>query len=823
MSKIITRLFLFPLISGVPKATNLNQHIDLLFELSKYVQQLLQAGGCVQLVKPDHQSQIEEEWNKLSSVISTINKKRNPGEILDGHTFELLFIYFGLQMFEDPQNLQESLLDLYVCHKKSTNRRKSLAKDDGPAWIDVITELLLSMMFKENASSRFIAKQAMTFLADHVTTSTVQLIVDALEQTSLDSEEGMVGVEDDGDDEDDNDKTQIDDDDVDDDGSSSDDDDNDDDDDDEDSDDSGIEEETDVMVSDKLKEKLKVALGDAAGDSDDEDDDDEDDDDKDIEFSDSEMFKLDSVLASAFRSMSKSKKMDKQKTRQLLDFKIRVLDLVDVILKNQLSPVITKGFILPLLNLVERGLRRNDEENLGNRAQNTLQFLLKQKKVKPEDEVDKDELLEMLEYLMKCSNKVPVPSFIQTTGNVSVYVLKLLLQDSGLSPLKTRSKTGNKQKKPAFYKEKVEAMMRSAILDLLGHKPGHCQPAFFHMLIVKFPLIFWSSYKDLTNAVQSQDAKAFDRTQAAAFLANMISKEMFDEIKPEDWTQFVKSWKSVATEVIKEMACEGKFKKNLLEEVVATCNQINLVSPGQLSLDEDVLQKLLEMKKKCDKSIRKTINKLTTGIERTGIKRRKKNEKLDEVDGPSAPKKINMQDQSVSIDDEIPDNQSAKEVKHKRKGKKSRKSENLSDEKNAEMLNQSVTNGDDISKEPIKSFVEDLERDSTKQQGHDVNTPKSQKKKMKRKSKGSCTNEAMEDEHVADMEPVIVKLNKEENQSTTNDCSVLEESFDVSASGKKKKVKKSMNSTASDSNVLEAPPNVSASGKKKRKKSMNST
>jgi hypothetical protein len=53
------------------------------------------------------------------------------------------------------------------------------------------------------------------------------------------------------------------------------------------------------------------------------DDDDEDDDDKDIEFSDSEMFKLDSVLASAFRSMSKSKKMDKQKTRQLLDFKIR--------------------------------------------------------------------------------------------------------------------------------------------------------------------------------------------------------------------------------------------------------------------------------------------------------------------------------------------------------------------------------------------------------------------------------------------------------------------------------------------------------------------
>lgn len=49
---------------------------------------------------------------------------------------------------------------------------------EGPAWIDVITELLLSLMFKENLSSRIIAKQVMTFLTDHVTHSSVQLIVD---------------------------------------------------------------------------------------------------------------------------------------------------------------------------------------------------------------------------------------------------------------------------------------------------------------------------------------------------------------------------------------------------------------------------------------------------------------------------------------------------------------------------------------------------------------------------------------------------------------------------------------------------------------------
>ncbi|XP_045173852.2 myb-binding protein 1A-like protein [Mercenaria mercenaria] len=795
---------------GVPKATNLNQHIDLLYGLSKYVQELLHAGDCVQLIKTDYQSEIVEEWNKLTDVISTINKKRNPEEILDCHAFELLFIYFGLQMFEDPQNLQESLLDLYVCYKKSTKRRMSLAKDDGPAWIDVITELLLSMMFKENSSSRVVAKQVMSYLADHVTHSTVQLIVDALEQTSLDSEEGMLGVEDDGDDDDDdddNDQTQIDDDNVDDedddDDDSSDDKDDDDNDDDEDSEDSGIEEETDVVVADKLKEKLKVALGNAAGDSE-EDDDDGDDDDNDVEFSDSEMFKLDSVLASAFRSMSKSKKMDKQKSKQLQDFKTRVLDLVEVIVKNQLAPGIAKGFILLLLGLVERGMRKATEESLGNKAQATLQMLLKQKKVKTDVEVDKDELLELLEHLMKCSNKVPVPSFIQDTGNACLYVLKLLLHDSGLSPLKTRSKSENKQKKPAFYKEKVEAMMRSAILDLLGHKSGHCQPAFFHMLIVKYPLIFWTSCEELTNTVKSQEAKVFDRTQAAAFLANMISKELHDSVKVEDWTKFVKSWKSAATMVINEMSCKEKFKKNLLEEVVATCNQVELTTPGQLSLDEEVLQKLLEMQKKCEKTIRKAINKLTSGMKRTNIngsegqKNKKKNEKRkdkkDEVDGLSPPKKTKEQSASEEKEELVVHNKASVSeesdinLKHKKK-KKPGKSDHQSNEDTAEILDQSITNGDTENRSVKKVVENDIEVG---------NTPKSQKKKKKRKSKEFSSKETTSVDDIEGIEPVVspgsakkAKLaSTAENQSATNDTSILEESMDVSASGKKKKKNK---------------------------------
>lgn len=92
------------------------------------------------------------------------------------------------------------------------------------------------------------------------------LLFQALVQTSSDSETGMVAVEDDddgSDDEGEGNKDADNDDNMSADGSSSSDDDDE-------SEDSGIEEEKDVVVEDKLKEKVRLALGDAAGNPDEE-------------------------------------------------------------------------------------------------------------------------------------------------------------------------------------------------------------------------------------------------------------------------------------------------------------------------------------------------------------------------------------------------------------------------------------------------------------------------------------------------------------------------------------------------------------------------
>lgn len=67
--------------------------------------------------------------------------------------------------------------------------KKFLFSDvDEPAWIDVIVEVLLSMVFKDNFLYRVLARQVMSYLTDHVTTKSVQLLIDVSIRQSLSCE-----------------------------------------------------------------------------------------------------------------------------------------------------------------------------------------------------------------------------------------------------------------------------------------------------------------------------------------------------------------------------------------------------------------------------------------------------------------------------------------------------------------------------------------------------------------------------------------------------------------------------------------------------------
>ncbi|XP_052802373.1 myb-binding protein 1A-like protein [Mya arenaria] len=618
---------------GVSRMAQLNNHLDVLNGLVQYANQLLSSPEHVQLRTSQHTDEIVSEWQRLVEILQTIDVKRKSEEKMTGsHAFELLFFHTGLQLFVETEAAIESLQDLHVCYKRASKKRKSMAKEDGPAWIEVVTELLLSLMFKGSVLSRNVANVVMSALAQNVTPEALQLIVDALQQTSLDSEDGMVGMEEDDDDDesmdvegdDDNDNTRVDDDD--DGGAGSDSSDSSDDDDDDgesDESDSGVEEE-DLSVPEELKKKVKAALGNAAASSDEGEDEEEEE--EDVELSDTEMFQLDEVLAAAFRSMKKSGRGDKDRKKQLNTFKSRVLDLVDVLIKHHPTPTVLKTFLLPLVDRVEGGVRKQQEVSLGNRARSTLALMFKVKKLEPDFDVDKDELLDLFGQLLKYASKVSLPALVTDIAKACVLIIRMVSENSGPSPLKTRAKAAQHPKPIGQYVDSVVAMVRAAMLDLFSHKSGHCPPAVFHVLLPRFTVMLWPLTEDLVSVVGSLEIKVYMKTQAASILASMINKQVVHEVNEDDWSKFLKSWKKQFSEVLSGIDT-GDVKKMFVQEILAVCAKIHNIRADDMILEEPETEKLDALRSQLNQEGRGHLNKICPRQQHGGCSKKKKKEK----------------------------------------------------------------------------------------------------------------------------------------------------------------------------------------------------
>ncbi|XP_052261059.1 myb-binding protein 1A-like isoform X7 [Dreissena polymorpha] len=603
-------------IKGVSRLSQLNGHMDLMFSLLQYGQLLLTSPGHLKLTNPPDGLQIEEEWGQLVQVVSEIDIKRKGEERLSGsHAFELLYFHTALQLLIEPDIALETLQDLHVCYKRSCKKRKLLTKEDGPAWIEVVTELLLSLMFKGSAMSRSVANIVMATLAEHVTPQALQLIVEALQQSSLTSEDGVVGVEEsmDSDMEDDMDTSeqQLEE------GSSSEEEEEDGDD----EEDSGVEEES-LSVPEELKANVKAALGEAAvieGEDNSEQ--------EDVEVSDSEMMQLDSMLAAAFRSMKRGKQVDKDKQRQLHTFKIRVLDLVDMLIKHHPTPSLLTMIVLPLVDRVVGGIRNQDEQTLANRAHNTLMLLCKVKKLEPEEGSSSDRLLEVLQLLIQFAAKVSLPDLVTDVTKCCILVIKTILQQPSVSPLKTRATAAQNTPSTVRGIDQVVSMVRDAVFALLNSKKAHCPAPLLHTLLQRFTKLFWPLTKNILATLESQDCKVFMKSQCANFLLLMINKQTVSELEAERWSEFVASWKTSATKVLAAVN-EGDLKKSFVEEVLSVCIRVHQLQPDTEVLDEDVLERLHSQRSHLSQTSRAHLNKLMPDltVEERRVKKGKKKE-----------------------------------------------------------------------------------------------------------------------------------------------------------------------------------------------------
>ncbi|OPL20406.1 myb-binding 1a protein, partial [Mytilus galloprovincialis] len=92
---------------------------------------------------------------------------------------------------------------LIVCYKKaSETKRKSVGKTPKkePAWIEVLTELLLSMMSQGSTFARMVANNVCACMAKHITPEAMSLITEVLKVQKPGEDNSLFDLEDDEDD-----------------------------------------------------------------------------------------------------------------------------------------------------------------------------------------------------------------------------------------------------------------------------------------------------------------------------------------------------------------------------------------------------------------------------------------------------------------------------------------------------------------------------------------------------------------------------------------------------------------------------------------------
>ncbi|KAI9834924.1 MAG: hypothetical protein M1819_002647 [Sarea resinae] len=313
-------------------------------------------------------SSIEKAVKRARKLLEDIHKKEQSRKgVRKAHlrAFKLLYSLTILQVYNGDGDAISILDELKACSEKVLDPKKG----GGEEASDILVEVLLSFVSKPSVLFRKLAQQVFTAFAADITSEGLQSMI-----TVLETKESMVGQQEmfdqDAEEVDDEDMLDSEGSDVEsvDSSSQSSEEDQDDSSEDDDveeidalSDDASNDEEGD---SDELKQfdaKLAEALGTHRADEDVG----QNDDDSDEDMDDEQMMALEPHLTKVFQERKKvaSKKQEKKDAKEtIVNFKNRVLDLLEIYVKRQHANPLALDLILPLLKLIRTSTSKQVSE-----------------------------------------------------------------------------------------------------------------------------------------------------------------------------------------------------------------------------------------------------------------------------------------------------------------------------------------------------------------------------------------------------------------------------------------------------------------------------
>ncbi|RHZ56958.1 hypothetical protein CDV55_101381 [Aspergillus turcosus] len=334
--------------------------------------------------------------------------------------FKLLYSMTILQVYNGDADAVSMLDELDFCYTKFLGEKKS-KDDEASDASDALVEILLSFASKQSQLFRRMSEQVFGAFADKVTENGLESLVSILEaKESLAGQQEMFEQQDDEEDEemmdideDDSDVEVID-------AENSGEDEDEDDDEDAASDEEGENDEEMAAFEAKLAEALGTHRAD-------QDLNEQTESDSDADMNDDEMEQVDEQLVKVFRARRDAlgQKKDKKDAKEnMVNFKNRVLDLLEIYVKKCHSKVLALDLLIPLLRLT----RKSTVKQLANKAGSVLREYTKLCKGNALPSLDSAEpVWELLKSIHAEATHSGPPAHASACSQASLLVVKVLV------------------------------------------------------------------------------------------------------------------------------------------------------------------------------------------------------------------------------------------------------------------------------------------------------------------------------------------------------------------------------------------------------------
>ncbi|XP_053941170.1 myb-binding protein 1A [Cuculus canorus] len=540
-----------------------------IFLLVQYANKLL-SSGHVRPVKPFTEGQ-RDAWERTLQAVKNLQKKENKSDSAKVVAFQQLLLLMAIHLFKNPSETVDVLSDLLNCTERAFSKEPENKKTDDaePGWVEVMVEILLSLLAQPSLLLRRISKSVFVRICPHLTKRGLQLILDVLDPYKEQNEESAVVVmEESGK----KIKSAQDTDEEGSEGSS--------DEDTEEENDSG-EEEKNEEVDDNFRSQLMNVL--QAGNALEGDESDE-------ELDDEAMMALDKNISALFAEKQKriqAKKDEKGRMwkEKILrrDFKIKVLDLIEAFLVKQSESPLVFDIIEPLLRVIEQCMTSDSDKQEVDFLQKTANIfrnsLCRTKQYCKRVDALKDDLHSFVERLVKKACKHTHSSVALYYFSASLYLLKVLkgsMSDKSSAPTPLPEKQSDAVPQAAqllstgcLDVERVAVLYREALTQLFTKRKSALTSSMFFDLFKRFPimckLLVDTLVKSITaGARQHQQAQACSLLQKVLLLRELksiVTEEEWEDLIRESIIQLTQSLKALDKRILK--ADKEKVAKNL--------------------------------------------------------------------------------------------------------------------------------------------------------------------------------------------------------------------------------------------------------------------